>query len=152
MSSYIKGMWKMCILKEKWLLSVKLKSTCLKSRWLWLYQQVSNALLGCTGGRLCLSNSSSPRCLCQQQHIHLGTAALRFTSYRNLLNQWYVPCTFFLIKTFVHLGCNMLHESLRSAAGLDTRFSTRSLGWPEQSSHCWKTVLLGPLESSLFDS
>lgn len=48
-------------------------------------------LCTCAGGRLHLSTYYSQRCLCQQQHVHLSMAALRFTIYRNLFNQWYMP-------------------------------------------------------------
>lgn len=146
----------MYILKEKWLISAMLKSVCLKSWWLWLYQHISNTLLGCAGGRLQLSNYDSWRCLCQQQHIHLSMAALRFTIYRNLFKQRYVPRYLLSDKDILLiqiLACSVLNGHLQNAVRQDARFSTWSLVWPQHLviSRLENSVSLGAVKLSLCD-
>lgn len=145
MPSCIKGMWKLYILKEKLLLFVMMKRMCLKSRWLWMYQQVSSTLPGCAGVQemgftwalllmeVPMSTTASPP---QDRQPCVSPSTETYS----------VTGTSFLVKTiclyksnFVHLGCSVPHENLHNATGLDVRFSTLSLLWPKQSPHCWKT-------------
>lgn len=145
MSSYIKGMWKLHILKEKLLLSVMMKKMCLKSRWLWMYQQVSSTLPGCAGVQE-VGFTWAPTTH-GGAHVNSSMSASAWQLCASPSTETYSGTGIsFMIKTvcsyklnFVHLGCTVPHENLHNVARLDARFSTLSLLWPEQSPHCWKT-------------
>lgn len=127
---------------------------CLKSRWLWMYQQISSTLPGCAG----VQEVGFPWAPTTHGGVHVNSSTS--TSAGQLCvspstETYSVTGISFLIKTicshkpnFVHLGCSVPCEHLHNAATLDVRFSILSLLWPEQSPHCWKTLLLGALELS----